>query len=31
LVARPTVSVAHDESEVDSYVELFGEFLGEVT
>ena len=26
----PTVSVAHDESHVDSYVELFGEFLSEV-
>jgi glutamate-1-semialdehyde aminotransferase len=27
----PTVSVAHDEGQVDEYVELFGEFLGEVT
>ena len=27
----PTVSVAHDESQVDTYVELFGEFLSEVT
>jgi glutamate-1-semialdehyde 2,1-aminomutase len=27
----PTVSVAHDEPHVDRYVELFGEFLSEVT
>jgi glutamate-1-semialdehyde 2,1-aminomutase len=27
----PTVSVSHDESDVDRYVELFGEFLREVT
>jgi glutamate-1-semialdehyde 2,1-aminomutase len=27
----PTVSVAHDESDVDRYVELFGEFLTAVT
>jgi glutamate-1-semialdehyde 2,1-aminomutase len=27
----PTVSVAHDEAQVDRYVELFGEFLTEVT
>jgi glutamate-1-semialdehyde 2,1-aminomutase len=27
----PTVSVAHDEAHVDRYVELFGEFLSEVT
>jgi hypothetical protein len=26
----PTVSVAHDAEDVDRYVELFGEFLGEV-
>jgi hypothetical protein len=25
------VSVAHDEGQVDEYVELFGEFLSEVT
>lgn len=27
----PTVSVTHDEAQVDQYVELFGEFLNEVT
>ena len=27
----PTVSVTHDEAQVDRYVELFGEFLNEVT
>jgi glutamate-1-semialdehyde 2,1-aminomutase len=27
----PTVSIAHDEAEVDRYVEVFGELLGDVT
>jgi glutamate-1-semialdehyde 2,1-aminomutase len=27
----PTVSIAHDERDVDRYVELFGEFVAEVT